>query len=85
MVVDSGRSQLLGEVTLPVDHVASAYGGDPLVPVHVDEEGPEPVEMKVNLGGDVWGTHTLYHEGLVAIGPCLEAVGSRIQTVSCLS
>ena len=81
MVVDSGRSQVLCESTLPVDHVTPAYGGDPLVPVHVDEEGPEPLKMKVNLGGDVWRTHALYHEGFVAIHPHWEAVGSRIQTV----
>ena len=51
------------------------------MPVHVDEEGPEPLKMKVNLGGDVWRTHALYHEGFVAIHPHWEAVGSRIQTV----
>ena len=85
MVVDSGRSQLLGEATLPVDHVAAAYGGDPLVPVPVDAESPEPVKVQINLGGDLRGTYALYDEGFVAIGPCLEAVGSRIQTVLCLS
>ena len=49
--------------------------------VHVDEETPETVEMQTNLGGDLRRTHALYHEGLVAIGPCLEAVGSLVQTV----
>ena len=45
MVVDSGRSQPLCEATLPVDHVTAAYCRNPLMPVHVDEESPEPVEM----------------------------------------
>ena len=30
--------------------------------------------MQIDLGGDLRGTHALYHEGLVAVGPCLEAV-----------
>ncbi len=85
MVVDSGRSQPLSEATLPIDHVTAANGGDPLMAVQFGEEGPEPVEMQVDLGGDLRGTHALYYESFVAVGPCLEAVGSRIQTVSCVS
>ena len=85
MVVDSGRSQPLCEATLPVDHVTAANCGDPLVPVHVDEESPETVKVQVDLGGDLRGTYALYHEGFVAVGPCLEAVGSRVQTVLCVS
>ena len=85
MVVDSGRSQPLCETTLLVDHVTPTNSGDPLVSVHVDEESPKPLEMQTNLGSDLWRTHALYDEGFVAVGPCLEAVGSRIQPVLCLS
>ena len=52
------------------------------MPVNVGEETPETVETQIDLGRDLRRTHTLYHEGLVAIGPCLEAVGSRFQTGS---
>ena len=44
MIVDSGRSQRVGESTLPVDHVAAAYGGDPFVP----------------FVKGIWGVMTLY-------------------------
>ena len=55
------------------------------MPIYLDEETPEPVEIQIDLGCDLRRTYTLYHEGSVAIGPCLEAVGSRVQTVSCVS
>ena len=60
MVVDGGRSQPLGEVTLPVDNIAAAYGGYPFVPVRLEEESPEPLKVQVNLGRDLWRTHPFY-------------------------
>ena len=61
-----GRSQALGEVTLPVDHIAAAYGGDLFVPVKVDEESPEPLKVQINLGRALRRTNSRYRQGFVA-------------------